>query len=83
MMLICLLRHKTTKRIIEVLLSKRALSHGKLAGEVAITSQALTWQMKTLRSTRFILQVDDGLRTVYSLDEASTPMLEKYLAVVA
>jgi DNA-binding transcriptional ArsR family regulator len=82
MALICLLRRKTPKKIFEALLSKRRLSHGKLAGEVAITSQALTWQMKTLKDTQFILQVNDGLRTVYSLDEASTPMLKKYLTVV-
>lgn len=80
--LICLLRHKTTRKIIETLLSKRELSHGKLAGEVSITSQALTWQMKTLKNTEFVLQVNDGLRTFYSLDKASTPMLAKYVAVV-
>ena len=82
MALICLLRHKTTKKIIEALLSKRELSHGKLAGEVSITSQALTWQMKTLRNTDFVLQVNDGLRTVYSLDKSSTQMLAKYVAVI-
>jgi predicted transcriptional regulator len=82
MALICLLRHKTTKKIIETLLFKRELSHGKLADEVSITSQALTWQMKTLKNTEFILQVNDGLKTVYSLDKSSTPVLTKYLAVV-
>jgi DNA-binding transcriptional ArsR family regulator len=82
MALICLLRHKTTKKIIEALLSKRELSHGKLAGEVSITSQALTWQMKTLKNTEFVLQVNDGLRTVYSLDKSSTQMLAKYVAVI-
>ncbi len=79
---ICLLRHKTVKRIIETLLCKKQLSHGSLAGEVAITSQALTWQMKTLRNTEFVLQVNDGLRTVYSLDESRSPTLVKCLAVV-
>ncbi len=82
MLAICLLRHKTAKRIVEALLSKKRLSHGRLADEVTITSQALTWQMKTLKNTEFVLQVNDGLRTVYWLDEASAPMLEKYLAVV-
>jgi hypothetical protein len=82
MRLICLLRHKTARNIVEVLLGNRHLSHGKLAGEVAITSQALTWQMKTLTNTEFMLQVNDGLKTVYSLDEASVPMIRKYLAIV-
>ncbi len=82
MITISLLRHKTTKRILEVLLHKKELSHGRLADEVAITSQALTWQMKTLANTEFVLQVNDGLKKVYSLDEGSTPVLVKYLAVV-
>jgi predicted transcriptional regulator len=80
---ICLLRHKTVKRIIEVLLHKPSLSHGKLAGEVSITSQALTWQMKTLRSTQFVIQTNYGLRTFYSINEATEPLLEKYLAEIA
>jgi predicted transcriptional regulator len=83
MLTICLLRHKTAKRIIEALLHRNELSHCKLASEVAISSQALTWQMKTLRNTEFVLQVNDGIRTVYSLNKASTSMLEKYLAIVA
>ncbi len=81
--LICLLRHKTAKRIFEVLLGKGELSHGKLAGEVVITSQALTWQMKTLRNTKFVLEVNDGIKTIYSLDQSQTSTLTKYLAVVA
>jgi DNA-binding transcriptional ArsR family regulator len=82
MQTISLLRHRTTKRIIEVLLHKKELSHSRLADEVEITSQALTWQMKTLRSTRFVLEVNDGLKTVYSLDESAAPVLVKYLSEV-
>jgi predicted transcriptional regulator len=82
MTLICLLRHKTAKRIFETLLCKHKLSHCKLADEVAISSQALTWQMKTLRNTRYILEVNNGTKTIYSLNEESTPTLVKYLAVV-
>jgi len=79
---ISLLRHKTAKKIVEVLLCKKQLSHGKLACEVSITSQALTWQMKALRNTEFILHVNEGLKTIYSLDESSAPLLQKYLAIV-
>jgi len=81
MLTISLLRHKTVKRIIQTLLLKKALSHSRLAEEVAITSQALTWQMKTLRNTEFLLQVNDGLKIVYSVDKASIPILVKYLTV--
>jgi len=82
MLTISLLRHKTARRILEVLLNRKHMSHGELACEVSITSQALTWQMKTLRKNEFVLQANEGLRTIYSLDEDSTPMLKKYMALV-
>jgi predicted transcriptional regulator len=82
MLTISLLRHETAKRIFEALLNKKQLSHGELACEVSITPQALTWQMKRLGKTEFILQANEGLRTIYSLDENSTPMLMQYLALV-
>jgi predicted transcriptional regulator len=79
---ITMLRHKTAKRIFEVLLNKKQLSHGKLADELCISSQALTWQMKSLKNTKFVLQVNDGLKTVYSIDESSLMLLETSLAVI-
>ena len=82
MLTISLLRHKTARKILEALLNKKQLSHGELAREVSITSQALTWQMKRLGKTPFVLQVAEGLRTVYSLDEASAPLLVQYLTLV-
>ncbi len=82
MLTISLMRHKTVKRILEVLLSRKQVSHGELAYEVSITSQALTWQMKRVRKTEFVLQANDRLRTIYSLDEASVPLLKKYLTLV-
>ena len=82
MLTISLLRHETAKRILEALLNKKQLSHGELAGEGSITSQALTWQMKSLKKTDFVLQANDGLKTIYSLDEASAPLLKKYMTLV-
>lgn len=82
MLTISLLRHETAKRILEALLHKKQLSHGELACEVSITSQALTWHMKRLGKTEFIMRANEGLRTIYSLDENSTPMLVQCLALV-
>ena len=82
MLTICLLRHKTARKIFEALLNKKQLSHGELANEVSITSQALTWQMKRVGKTQFVLQTNDRLKTIYSLDENSTPALTRYLALV-
>jgi predicted transcriptional regulator len=81
-MAISLLRHKTAKRIVEVLLNKKQLSHGKLAIEVRITSQALTWQMKNLKNTDFVLQFNDGLKTIYTIDESSENLLKTYLTII-
>lgn len=79
---ITMLRHKTAKRIIEVLLAKKQVSHSKLADEVRISSQALTWQMKNLKNTDFVLQVNDGLKTIYSIDASAQPLLETSLTYV-
>ena len=82
MLTISLLRHKTTRRILEALLNKKQLAHCELAGEVSITSQALTWQMKRLGKTSFVLQASEGSKTIYSLDENSKPTLIQYLMLV-
>jgi predicted transcriptional regulator len=82
MLTISLLRHKTARKILEALLDKKQLSHGELANEVSITSQALTWQMKRVGKTQFVLQTNEGLKTIYSLDENSTSTLIQYLALV-
>ena len=82
MLTISLLRHETAKRILEALLNKKQLAHGELACEVSITSQALTWQMKRLGKTEFIMQANEGLRTIYSIDEASSPLLMQSLTLV-
>lgn len=80
--MISLLRHRTVKRIVEVLLKNKQLSHCKLASEVSITSQALTWQMKALKNTDFLLQVNDGLKTIYVIDEDSQDTLKTYLTII-
>ena len=82
MLTISLLRHKTARKILEALLDKKQMSHGELASEVSITSQALTWQMKRVGKTQFVLQTNEGLKTIYSLDENSTSTLIQYLAFV-
>ncbi len=80
--LICLLRRKTTKRIFETLLRKKELSHCRLAEEVDVTSQALTWQMKTLKAYKYVLHVSSETKTFYSLNPAHTENLTRCLAAV-
>ena len=83
MLMISLLRHKTARKILETLLNKKRLSHGELAGEVAITSQALTWQMHALEKTKLVQQTDEGMKTVYWLDETALSMLKQCLILTA
>ena len=80
---ISLLRHRLARLIVEVLLRKGQVSHCRLACEVAVSSQALTWQMKALKETQYIVQVIDGKNTVYSLNTASTGLLKKSLVAVS
>ena len=79
---ISMLRHETVRRIVEVLMCKKQLSHGRLACEVSVTSQGLTWQMKALKNTPFIASTNEGLKTIYYLDETFTPLLEQCLVAV-
>jgi predicted transcriptional regulator len=79
---ISMLRHGTARRIVEVLLCRKRLSHGKLADEVEVSSQALTWQMKRLRDCGFMLQTSEGLKIIYELDAASAVQLGDCLSVV-
>lgn len=82
MHIISVLRHKTARKIVETLLNKKQLPHGKLASEVFVTSPALTWQMKTLCSMNFLVHTSDGFKTLYSLDEACIPQLRYYLSLI-
>lgn len=79
MLTISLMRHKTARKIFQALLDKKRLSHGELANQVSVTSQALTWQMHSLGKFEFVLQANEGMKTIYLLDEASLPMLKQCL----
>jgi predicted transcriptional regulator len=79
---ISLLRHGTARRIVEALLCRKRLSHGRLAGEVEVSSQALTWQMKRLRDCGFVLQTSEGLKIIYELDKASATQLGDCVSIV-
>jgi predicted transcriptional regulator len=82
MLTISILWHQTARRILKALLREKQLAHRELACEVSITSQGLTWQMKRLGKTDFIMQTKKGLRTIYSIDESSAPLLVQYLTIV-
>jgi len=78
--MICVLRRKTTKRIFTALLHKKEFSHCRLAQEVKVTSQALTWQMKPLKTSKYILGVSSGTKTYYRLNPTHAATLTRCLA---
>lgn len=66
--LISLLRHKTTEKIVEILLDHKSVSHSILASMLNISSQGLTWNINRLRKTGILQEIRRESRVHYSLD---------------
>jgi len=82
MKLISLLRHGTTKEILKLLASEKVVSRGKLASNLSITSQGLTWQMNRLREGGVVQQNFEGIKVTYSLNEANAQALPELLCLM-
>jgi DNA-binding transcriptional ArsR family regulator len=80
--LISLLRHKTTKEILEIIAAEKTVSHCKLASELSISSQGLTWQMNRLREEGVIQEAKEGIRVHYSLSERDIQALPELLCLI-
>jgi DNA-binding transcriptional ArsR family regulator len=80
--IISLLRHDATKSIIETVLEEKRISHGKLAHQLSITSQGLTWQMNRLKNQGIIRESKDDMKKIYSLDEAYAPILTEIITLM-
>ncbi len=65
--IISLLRNKTTGIILISLLRKKSVSHKNLAQEAKISSQALSWHIKRLKSLEIVEVSSDGIRNEYFL----------------
>ncbi len=80
--IISLLRHKTVNSIFKALLDKKQMTHNKLASQVLITSQALSWQMRWLSNTGFILEIHEGVKTKYLINKTSLAVLQKCMLLI-
>jgi predicted transcriptional regulator len=60
-------RLQTVKRILLTLLNGQNVSHHRLAVQVQISSQGLTWQMSRLKETGLIVESRNGLNVAYAL----------------
>ena len=82
MVIISLIRRKTTGQILKILLEKKQASHGDLSSQLSMTSQALTWQMNHLKKEGIVRGIKEGTKTIYFLDESSIPILRQYITLI-
>jgi predicted transcriptional regulator len=75
--LISLLRKKTTGIILTSMLRKKSVSHKFLMQESGISSQALSWHIKRLKSLGILSVNCDGVRNVYSLKPEKIEIINK------
>jgi predicted transcriptional regulator len=79
--LISLLRHETTREILKTIAAERTVSHSKLASNLSITSQGLTWQMNRLREQGIIQGNCTATKVTYSLNEVYVQTLPELLFI--
>jgi predicted transcriptional regulator len=82
MKLISLLRHETSRIILKTLAAKKTVSHGKLASDLYITSQGLTWQMNRLREQGIVQGNWAATQVTYSLSEIYVQALPELLCII-
>jgi len=82
MKLISLLRHETIREILKRITAEKAVPHSKLASQLSITSQGLTWQMNRLREEGIIQKNKDGIKVTYSLNEEYLQVFPELLYMI-
>jgi predicted transcriptional regulator len=81
--LISLLRHETMRGILNIISAAKTISHSKLASNLSITSQGLTWQMNRLREEGIVQEFTDGIKVIYSINETYLKALPELLCLTA
>ena len=66
---ISLLRHKTKGNILRIINRKKAASHGEVAAELHVSSQAVTWQMHQLLCEGIVEATSCGLQLNYRINQ--------------
>jgi predicted transcriptional regulator len=82
MKLISLLRHETIREILKAIAAETTVSHGKLASDLSITSQGVTWQMNRLREQGIVQGNRTATKVTYSLNEIYVQALPELLCIV-
>jgi DNA-binding transcriptional ArsR family regulator len=74
-------RLETVRCILRALLEGKKVSHCKLASQVTLSSQALTWQMNRLQETGLIEETRDGLNVSYGIKPEQVELVTLAVAV--
>jgi predicted transcriptional regulator len=64
------------------MLERKKIFHNELARQLSITSQGLTWQMNRLKKDGVVQESKDGMKVIYSLEEAYAPVLSGVINLV-
>lgn len=82
MKLISLLRHETIKEIIKKIIAEKTVQHSRLASDLCMTSQGLTWQINRLRGEGIIKENSNGVKITYALSETCVQVIPELLGIV-
>ena len=82
MKLISLLRHETIRAILKQITTEKTVSHGKLASNLSISSQGLTWQMNRLKEEGIVKENSYGIKVTYSLNDVYVQVLPELFCVI-
>jgi predicted transcriptional regulator len=82
MEIISLLRLDTTRSILKTVLCGKKISHAGLAFQLSITSQGLIWQMNRLKKRGVVRESKEGMKVVYSLEDAYAPMIAEVITLI-
>ncbi len=80
--LISLLRHETTAKILTIIAKNDSVLHQEIAQSLGISSQALSWQMSQLKKTGLINAEKEGVNVKYNLNEINANSLKFLLEVI-
>jgi predicted transcriptional regulator len=64
------------------MLEGKKISHSELACQLSITSQGLTWQMNRLKKDGVVQEGKEGMKVIYSVEEAYAPILTEMITLL-
>lgn len=82
MKMISILKGEKAGRILEMLSENKLISHKTVAEKLEITSQDLTWHIRSLKEDNLIISSHDGKNLNYSLNEVSATTVRRCISLI-